>query len=242
MTVSAAMLVVTACGGGSGAVTAPNTAKQLAADKALAKRAVLRLGDMPAGYKASPSSNSPDDDIPQPVLSKFATCAKVPKAKIASLLNTHPDPSKPSVDSPDFDSNDASVGTSTSFQNNVELDRSSKDLSEFLEFLGAKSALKCWRALFKSVFEATAAPGDSVRGLTVVGLPSPSMGDESAAFGVRVTVSGSTRAVKAYLDFYLVRRGRAAITLVASGIGQRVDSSLALSLLQTVDDRVKDAT
>jgi hypothetical protein len=242
-TVTAAMLLVAACGGGgSSVVNAPNTPKQIAADEALAKQAVLRLGDLPAGYKGAPHSKSSGGDVPQSVLDKFATCAKVPKSKIAHLMNGNDDPSKPSADSPDFDLKDASTGVSSSFENNVEADRSSEDVSEPLDLLAAKSALECWKDLSRSVIEETAPPGGSVRDLSVVSLPIGKIGDQSAAFEVRVTLSGSARTVKAYLDFYLVRSGRAGISLVASGINQRVDSSLALSLLRTVVSRLKGAT
>jgi hypothetical protein len=238
----AAMVMFAAgCGSSSKTITAPDTPKQIAADKAVVKQTVLKLSDLPAGYKASPHEDASEDDFSQADLQEFATCAKVPKSMVAELLTGVDDPSAPSADSPDFEQSDPATGFSTSFENSVGIERSSKDISEPIKVLGATSALKCWRALFKSQLERMAPPGGSVRDLTVVGLPSPAVGDESTAFGIRVTVSGAQRTIKAFVDIYLVRRGRAGISLSASGIGERVDSSLALSLLHTVDDRVKEA-
>ena len=238
----AAMVMFAAgCGSASKTISAPNTPKQIAADKALVKQTVLKLSDLPSGYKASPHEDASAEDFPQADLQKFATCAKVPTSMVAELLTGVEDPSAPSADSPDFDQSDPATGYSTSFQNSVGIERSSKDISEPIKVLGATSALKCWRALFQSVFERTAPQGGTIRDLAVVGLPSPSVGDESTAFGIRVTLSGAQRTVKAFVDIYLVRRGRAGISLSASGVGERVDSSLVLSLLHTVDDRVKEA-
>src|SRR2546428_5255397 len=64
--VSAAVVLLMAagCGGGSGAVTAPNTPKQIAADRATAKRAVLTSNDLPAGYKGVPHDESSSNDLP----------------------------------------------------------------------------------------------------------------------------------------------------------------------------------
>ena len=50
---------------------APNTQEQRAADKALAKRAVLNLADLPAGYESTPPSDS-DSEVPPAALAQFA--------------------------------------------------------------------------------------------------------------------------------------------------------------------------
>jgi hypothetical protein len=242
--VSAAMvlLIAASCGGGSGAVTAPNRPKQIAADKAIAKQAVLRPGDLPAGYKASPHQTSSSNKIPQSVARKFATCAHIPEAEIVSLMNGTHEPDKPSADSPDFAKSDSVTRFDVTFENNVEIDRSSKDLSVPLDRFGAKRALPCWKALFQAAFDQTQPTGASYRDLSVTSLPISRLGDQSAAFEARVTISASGRSVNTYLDFFLVRRGRAGISLLATGIGVRVDLSLERSLLNTVVGRLSAAT
>jgi hypothetical protein len=241
-TLIVSVVLITSCGGGSSTVSAPGTAKQIAADKALAQQAVLRPEDMPAGYKATPHNGSSSDKIPSAVAQKFATCAKVPKSEIESFMNGDHKADQPSADSPDFNGLEASSLSQTSFANNVEIDRSSKDLSAPLELLGAESAQKCWKDLFQAAFDETAPAGGLVKDLAIIPLPTDSLGgDQAAAFEARVTLAGADRTVKAYLDFYLVRRGRAGITLLASGIGKRVPPVLEQQLVHKVVDRLKAA-
>jgi hypothetical protein len=234
------LLIAAGCGSSSKTTTAPNTPAQIAADKAIAKQAVLKPGDLP-GYTATPHKDS-SGDAPEPVLRTFAKCAKVPQAQIADFINSN-DPKQPDVDSPDFKLLDTSKGVSTSFENNVALDRSSKHIGEQFDILAAKSTLKCWKDFFRAAVQSSSDKSVSVRGLTVVSPSMAKIGDQSAVIGVRATfVRSDGFTIKAYIDFYLVRIGRAAITLLATGIGERADSSLAQSLVKTVADRLKGAT
>ena len=154
----------------------------------MAQQAVLRLADLPAGYKATPHDNSSNDKIPAAVAQKFAACAHVPKSEIESFMNGDHKADQPSADSPDFDLTDSSTLSQTSFQNNVEIDRSSKDLSAPLALLGAESAQKCWKDLFQAAFDETAPTGGLVKDLAIIPLPTKSLGDQAAAFEARVTL------------------------------------------------------
>jgi hypothetical protein len=240
---SAAMVIVAAgCGSASKTSTAPNTPEQLKADKAIAKQAVLKPSDLP-GYKATPHRHDPSNDTPQPILRKFATCAKIPESKIADLLNGNTDPSAPSVDSPDLTLDESDAGVSYTFENTVEIDRSSKDISEPFDLLGGTAVLPCWKDLFKAAFDAqAAAPGMSVSGLSVTPIEIGPVGDQSAAFEVRVRFTKGARSVNAFLDLYFVRSGRAGISLSASGLGKSVDQSVSLFLVKAVAGRLKGMT
>ena len=239
---SAAMVVAAAgCGSSSKTSTAPNTPEQLKADKAIAQQAVLTLSDMPPGFKATPHQAS-SDDTPEPVLRRFAQCAKVPQAEIADFIKRN-DPKQPDVDSADFSRLDVAKGALTTFENNVAIDRSSKHIGSQFDVLAAKSTLKCWKDFFRAAMVSSSDTGVSARGVTVVSLPIDKIADQSAAFGVRATVVRPDRStVKLYFDFYIARSGRAAISLLATGVGEQVDSSLAQSLMQTVADRLEKTT
>src|SRR5262249_44582212 len=146
----------------------PNTAQQLAADKAFAKHAVLRLSDLPRGYKATPSDSSDSsDDIPAAPLAKFATCAHASVAEAGDFLNDHPKPDVPSVKS-DFSKNEASLNE-TDLESRVDMHRSASDLAGPLALLTAR--VSCWRDLFQAAFTQTAPKNTPVSPVRVNSLP-----------------------------------------------------------------------
>jgi predicted small lipoprotein YifL len=240
----AAMLVAATACGSSGPKTAPNTPEQIKADKAIAKQAVLKKSDLPSAYTATPHNDDPANDTPKPVLRKFAKCAKIPESKIDELINGNDnDPSAPQVNSPDFSFDDKETGISFSFENSVEIDRSSKDISEPLDLLAGDDVLPCWKDLFKAAFEQeVTAPDEKVGGVAVTPIDIGDVGDKSVSFEVRVLLTKGTNSVKAFFDAYFVQSGRAGISLFASGIRKSVDRDLSLFLLKAVVDRMKDAT
>jgi hypothetical protein len=247
--VVAIAVLLAGCGGGSAKVTtslpstpsrqaAPDTPAQLAADTALAKRVGLRLGDLPAGYTAKPHDDS-SDAIPAKVAKAFGSCAHIPKSSLSSLLGDVPDPSAPSVSAPDFE---LVLGSRhTSFENNVELDRTARDLSEPLALFGAPAALPCWKALFGAVLAQTAPKDGVFEGLIVQAIPISRIADQSAAFEAQVTLAVGRIAVPVVFDFFFVRLGRAGVTLFASGINHRVDTALEVSLIRKVVTRLRAA-
>jgi len=238
----AAILVFATGCSSSKSSTAPNTPEQRKVDKALGQKAVLKLADLPTGYKESPHVDDPADDTPEPVLRKFASCAKIPKAKIAALLDNKADPKEVEVKASDFARRDATTGYSTSFENTVDLERSSKDVTQPFDVFMAKKVLPCWKDLFQAVFAGGASETTSIRDVAVESISTGKIADKSAGLGVRVTIVGATRSVNAYVDVYLVCSGRAGISLVATGIGARADTSLSVSLLRKVASRLEGTT
>jgi hypothetical protein len=239
----AMVLVVAGCGSSSKTSTAPNTAEQIKNDKALARHAVLKLKDLPTGYKGTPHTDDSDSDAPEAVLRKFAACAKISSAEADRLLNgSGDDASKPSVDSPDFELLDKSTGFFTRFENTVEIDRSSDDISKPLETFGKEDVLPCWRDVIKSSLTLGLDPGESVTGIKVAALDLGDVGDDAVAFAVRANFKGPARTVPAYINLYYVGSARAGISLTATGIGKPIDKDLAVSLVKTVADRLEGTT
>ena len=167
--VTAVAAVAAACGSSGGAVTAPNTPKQIAADKKLATQAVLRASDMPTGFKGSPQDNSSNDKIPDAAARKFGSCVHLPEATITEMMNDTQQPGKPSVDAPEFEK--GSGLTDVTIDNGVEIDRSSKDLSDPLDKFGATSAIPCWKDLFQAAFDNSKPANATFSGLAMSVLP-----------------------------------------------------------------------
>jgi hypothetical protein len=238
------MLVATAACGSSKPKTAPNTPEQIKADRLIAKQAVLKLSDLPSGYRATPHKSDPSNDAPKSVLKKFAACAKIPESKADELINgTDNDPSAPSVDSPDLIFDDQESGIRYRFENTVEIDRSSTDIAEPLDLLAGKDVLPCWKDVFRNAFQQDPTdPEEKVGGIAVSPIDIGDVGDKWVAFEVRALVSNGTRRVKVFFDAYFVQSGRAGISLVASGIGKSVDHELSLFLVKAVTDRLKNTT
>jgi hypothetical protein len=228
-----------ACEGSSKSAAAPNTPAQLKADKAIAKQAVLKLSDLPPGYKGTPhDANS--SNVPSSVARAFATCTGIALRDVTRLMNGEHSTDQPSVDSLDF----YKVGPAGEviFENTVEVDRSSKDLSDPLDHFGSKNATPCWKDFFGAAFDQKADQTTSYRDLTVRKLPDLKIGDQSGAFEATVTISSGIRSAKTVIDFFFVRSGRAGISLFATWIGQPANRPLAQSWVQKVADRLKGAT
>jgi hypothetical protein len=233
--VAAVAVVAAACGSSGGAVTAPNTPKQIAADKKLATQAVLRLTDLPDGYKATPHDNSSGDDSPPAVEAQFVKCSGLPK----KFLDTTND-DQPNADSPDFTKGSVASGDFVQIQSNVELDRSSKDISAPLALLREAKTVKCFGPALSAEFSQglKSTPGVSLSHVSVVSVDAGSIGDQSAGLEGRVTMSTLGLSFPVAFDFYVVRRGRAAATLDVTGIGKKLDTATAAKLLRAMVDRL----
>ena len=238
VTITAVLLLAGAGCGGSSAVTAPNTPKQLSADKALAKQAVLRQGDLPAGYTGTPHTDS-GNNLPPAAEASFLACTHLPRSFLNNSANQ-----QPNADAPDFKKGDITTGPSSEIDSSVELDRSSKDISDPLSHLQEASAAKCFEPFFQSEIEQGAkdTPGLSLTGLTVRDISIGSVGDQRAAFEGRLTLSASGLSIPTYFDIYFVRRGRAVVDLTGIGFRQPVSQVLVKSLLATMVGRLDAAT
>jgi hypothetical protein len=222
--------------------SAPDTPEQLAADRALAKRALLRLGDLPAGYKVSKDDS--DDDSPEDDSSdnaddatnrRFAECAQLSPELTQAMLSDDPPPGIVDVQSPEFELQSGLLAEVT-LDSSVDVGRSPDSVARLLEFFDVGSKPKCFEDLFGAVSEADAdgsAHVESVEPADPVGV-----GDRSRGFRATITVSASGITVPLSLEVAAAQRGRALAIVTATRFGVPVEEQLVRSLLQTVIDRL----
>jgi hypothetical protein len=217
--------------------TAPNTPAQLATDKATAVASVLRRSDLTAGYKQIPPNPSSDDDFPPAVLTKFASCAHLSKEQAKKFFD-QAQVKQPQAES-HFMKKDGEL-LETDFDNTVELDRSAHDISEPFDLLKQTPA-KCWQGLFEAAFAQSPPEGATVSGVKVTSLSTLGLGDQALAFRVGVNISAPGLTVRSTIDLYFVGRGRAGVTLTATGVGRPADPAFERSMLEKVLQRVDAA-
>jgi hypothetical protein len=237
---SAAMVIAaTGCGSSSKTSTAPNTPEQLKADEAVARQAVLTLGDLPTGHEAKPHKPSSGDDIPKKVEQKFLACTHLPKRFIDDTND-----SQPNADSPDFSKGEIATGAATEIESSVEIDRSSKDISEPLAYLKNDSVPGCFQPFFHAALAAGLKddPRFSVRSVTVKSIPAGSAGDEGAGFQGRMAIGSPIGTIVVFFDMFFVRSGRAGVTLLAIGFREPVGLDLEHELLATMVGRLENTT
>jgi hypothetical protein len=236
---SAAMVVAAAgCGSSSKTLTAPNTAEQLNADRSIAKQAVLTLSDLPPGYKGTPHEKSSGDDIPKKVEQKFLACTHLPKRFIDDSNDD-----QPNADSPDFAKGNPATGA-TEIQSSVEIDRSSKDISEPLAYLKNDNMPGCFQPFFHAALAASFKddPRFSVRSVTVKSISAGSAGDEGAGFQGRIAIGSPIGPLVVYFDLFFVRTGRAGVSLLAIGFREPAGLDLEQELLATMVRRLEGTT
>lgn len=214
----AALLIAsaTACGGGSDNADRPDhttkatasaaatsdhrTAAQLATDRRVARKALLRLSDFPNGWQAKPHK---DDDAGPDVGKQLADCLDVPKA----LLGGDEDDS---VDSPDFESPD-----NQQVQSSVSVGPSATTLRLAFDILHRPRAATCLAdAIDKVIRYSMTHDDDAPKG---VHLGKVSLGvlniaqfaDESLAFRTTVPIQASGVNADIYVDFLFMRHDRA---------------------------------
>ena len=244
-------VLLAGCGGGSAKVTAqpstttgpttttkppaaPNTPKQRAADTATAKRAVLKLSDLPFGWAANPH-NSSGPDLPKSVETKFLACAHLPKRFVDNTNDN-----QPNADSPDFTKGTIGAGPAAEVDSSVELDRTVADISEPLSYFADPSTTKCFDPLFRAEF-ALALRGDkgvSLQDFAFRALSVASVGDQAAGFQGRVTITGPKASIPIEFDLYFVRKGRAIAMLTTVAFSVPFDQAFAQSLLEKMVGRL----
>jgi hypothetical protein len=235
----AVVLVTTAACGSAKPKTAPNTPDQIKADRAIAKQALLTLSDLPSGYKGSPHKHSSGNDIPPKVEAKFIACTHIPKRLVD---NTNDD--QPSADAPDFTKGDVTTGPTSEIDSSVEIDRSSKDISEPIDLLAQKGTAACFQPFFHAAI-AQALKGEkgvSLGVLTVKSVSSGDAGDQGVGFQGRVDVVGPAATIPFYFDMFFVRSGRALVELSGNGTREPVGLDFEHQLLATMLERLKNTT
>ncbi len=199
---------VAGCGGSGSAAGASakagadtRSSAQLAADRKLARGALLTLSDFPEGWEAKPSDDAEGSDK---FADELADCLDVP----AALLGGDDDDS---VDSPDFESPD-----NKQVSNSVAVAPTTDLAAQVFDILQQPNATRCFgRALDDelrySMEHDQDAPNNLELGKVSMGeLNLPRYADESVAFRATVPVSAEGINVDVYVDLVFMRHGRVA--------------------------------
>ena len=233
--------LASACGGDDdesapkGTATTPPT-QNVAADRAVAEQAVLRLSDFPPGWQAQPHEESPDD----PDLTRqLSECLRVDLALLEGEAGDA------SADSPDFESpNDQEV------QSSVGLAPTSAKAQELFAVFERPETPGCLsRAVSQSIETELKKPmpGQQARPEVTVGQVSvnrasfPTIGDRTVAFRLTVPVQALGRALNVYADMVVALRGRAGTMLTFTDVGTPFPTDQAQKLTKTVVDRLPAA-
>lgn len=177
------------------------TPAQLAADRGLARQALLKLSDFPDGWTSKPSSKDNNDDR---FGDELAKCLDIPNSLLGSDTND-------SVDSPDFDSPDDQEVSSS-----VIVGPSADEAETIFAILEKPSATHCFRVALNNELEYSMThDSDSPKNVqlghvTFSNVNLPQFADESVAYRAEVSVSSSGLNVDVDVDLIFMRHGRAA--------------------------------
>jgi hypothetical protein len=217
----------------TGLTTTSGPAQDIAADKAAADAASLKLTDFPPGWTSTPSSSGPD--VPN-VDTELTKCLGVSRADF-------PKSSPAKSESPDFsDSNNNTVSSAVGYQ--PEASRVQRALALFSD----PKAPACLTTAVASIIDYSihhpAKPSDTlpsgvtVGSATVAQMSFPAYGDKDAAYRVTVPVSIKSLTISFYLDLIVVGKGRADVEMFFQGIGTPFDTTSAQHYTGLVVDRL----
>jgi len=217
-----------ACGGGGSsskasepASTAPTStttttkpAQDVAADKAAAEAASLKLADFPTGWTSAPQSN--DSTAPQ-IYSGLARCLGVPEDQLTS---TGP----ASIDSPDFsDTNNNTVS------DHIGYTPDAATAAKKFAVLSAPTVPNCFTTAVKAAIDDamrhpsdpnnTLPPNTKLGTATVKQMSFPTFGDQTVAYQIEVPISVGALSMSLYLDEVLAVKGRVGTTLSFEAVG-----------------------
>ena len=213
----------------------PRTPAQLAADRAEAEKAVLKLTDLPPGWTGEPDT----DDTPAEVEAaqqRFATCLGVDPALIGGGARAGA-----RAESDDFEDDE-----NHEVQNTVTMVFSRERALQQLEAFRKPEASRCFEEFVDTAFQLslrnpgpgqTAPPGLSFGEARVEVLSVGGLNTDSVAYRARVPVTVRNQTLDALFDVVLALKGRAGITMFFIAIGEPLPAALETSLTNTVIDR-----
>jgi hypothetical protein len=213
----------------------PRSPDQLAADRALAERAVLKPADFPPGWTGEPDTDdtSPELDAAR---ERFATCLGVDPSFIGGGARAGA-----KAESDDFEDDD-----NNEVQNTVTMVFSRERAVGQLETFRKPEARGCFETFVNSAIQQsvqnpgpgqTAPPGVSFGQARVEVLSVGGLNTDSVAYRARVPVTVRNESADALFDIVLALKGRAGITMIFISIGQPFPTDLATSLTNKVIDR-----
>jgi hypothetical protein len=201
-----------------GTQTATSKPGATAADRSLAERANLHIGDFPPGWREETSPGSPD------------TCPDYVATRRTALARHV---------APTFRNGNNTFATSV-----VLVFSNSQEASRRVDALGSRSYLKCERELYKRPFKSNDA---DIGDFQVGRVSSERFGDQTVAFEIAGSVktqsplTGDDVDVGVFVDSYAVRRGRAVARVDFIDVFSAFDEQLRAWLTHRVVDRLRSA-
>ena len=218
----------------------PRTPDQLAADRAEAEKAVLRLADFPPGWTASPDEADATTPEREPALERFAGCLGVEPSFIGGGARAGA-----KADSDDFEDED-----NNQVQNTVTMVFSRERALQQLETFRKPEARGCVESFVDAAIQRSVAnpgpgettpPGLSFGRARVEVLRPAGLHADAVGYRARVPVTVQDESAEALFDIVLALKGRAGITMLFISIGQPFPSDLETSLTNKVIDRAPAA-
>lgn len=205
----------------------PRTPEQLAADRAAAERAVLKLADFPPGWTAEPDTDDTSPEV-QAARERFAACVGLDRSLLGPATSD-----RPSAESDDFENGRLEA------ESRVTMMPSANRANEQLVALRKPESRGCFETFVNAALQQLASRGSvqvHVDVLNLAGLHADSLGYRAM---LRVTDRGET--VEAFIDILLAPKGRAVINTFFVNIGGPFPADLETSLTNTVIDRAAAA-
>ena len=219
-----------------GSTTSPSSGPQqnVAADKALAQMAILKLSDFPAGWTSNPSQSSSSGD--QQFGNDLDTCLHTSE----SILRTNGSPA--SADSPEFDDSNANTAESA-----VQYRASTANAQAVMKIVQQTNFPSCMTTAISKVITSaiqnpstgsTLPAGASVGSVTFAAMSFPTYADASKAFRLTIPITYSGLTLSAYFDLILVEKGRVVVSMDFLGAGQPFDTAMEQQLTSLVVGRL----
>jgi hypothetical protein len=221
-----------ACGVGVGAAwVAPHAgAVSRAQALGLAKSRLLRLSDLPAGWKAVTGVTTGGGGA-FPGARRLARCIGVP----ASVITANP----PEANSPDFQSKDGSLGV----QDSVSVFPNARFALAELQAIGDPKTPRCMAVLANTPSYKAKLLGSSGRGTTlgrilVTPLAPGTFGTGAAGFTITVPVRTGRAVVTSVLTEVFAIRGRLGVQISFNSYDAAFPAALAAQLAQVAEQRL----
>jgi hypothetical protein len=191
-----------ACGGsssktaGSTASTVTVGSQNVAADRAAAKAAALKLSDLPSGWTARARSNL---DVDESIVSELTNCLGVPASPLPRAVYASPEFLK-------------SYSSGYRMTNTVIYWPRGTDQTSFGILLSSRRTPECLSTGFTALLRKHPVAGVTVGTIAVSPLSLPQFGDKSVVYEFQIPITDNGREATAYLDGMYSIKGRARVS------------------------------
>jgi hypothetical protein len=229
----ASILVLAACGGrtkqqpaGDATTTAvastATTGVSVAADKATARTLLLKLSDLPDGWRATQYRQDPVDKA---IDEQLAACSGRPSPETYTTVE---------VFSPNFSMGDASVSS------DAQLVKTADDFKADAAAIRGPRFVSCAKRILAK-FAPRRVTGASVRSIVVEPLPVASYGQFSIGYRARITLTGQGQTLVIYDDGVTLGKGRIELSASFTNLERPFDAALRRALLAKLGARLASA-